>query len=71
MLGYAGDEEQKEADNSADLVALYQGSEERRVAVEELGGIMRRSREKQGNVGPIPSFATTFLWQVKIVGTNH
>ena len=63
-----GDEEkEKEADEGVDLVAWYKQSEERSITAEELGGIMRHSRDKRGNSGPLPSYATTFLWQVRFV----
>ena len=47
-----------------DLVAYYHQSEENRVTAEQLGGIVRCSQEKQRYTGRIPSYATTFFWQV-------
>ena len=58
--------EKKEANDGIDLVAFYQQSQEHRATTEELATIMRHSQEKHGNVGPIPSYATTFLWQVSV-----
>ncbi|KAL5486906.1 hypothetical protein EMCRGX_G019445 [Ephydatia muelleri] len=64
------DVEKKEANDGIDLVAFYQQSQEHRATTEELATIMRHSQEKHGNVGPIPSYATTFLWQLLVVTTR-
>ena len=50
---------------------VYEQSEERRETAEQLSSIVRHSRDKRGHHGPIPAYATTFLWQVSDVATNE
>eukprot|EP00731_Ephydatia_muelleri_P018504 Em0011g544a len=61
------DAKKTEIGKSIDLVDVYEQSEERRETAEQLSSIVRHSRDKRGHHGPIPAYATTFLWQLLVV----